>query len=218
MRRYRDLSKRDPATITNTKGYFISRRAQAETPKADRAKIERELGSFVSVMRQGRRGKMVKRREVVLAKGQSGAPLAALIVNARRRDRGLPALQGPEMAKEVRKLLASRFRSIAFLKAGWIPAIRTLSVVAEKRGAPRGDMSARQIGGPKGYAIPAHVGWKVSTIIANTAVAKGDTGEALIRYGGPALQRAFDAETRSMKQYIERKMKSTAIRAGVKVR
>ncbi len=208
LRRYREFSKRDLATIVNTKALFIARRALRETPKADKAKIAKELGRIIKTGKNA--GKLR------LAKGsQHDAPLAALIINKRLgTGRGL---RGEAMAKTIRSFIASRMRSIAFLKSGWIPAIKALSPFAELRGAPRQGPAPVQYGRPKGSGTPARGStWNPKAIIENAAGDNKENRGALITYGGPALQAAVDAETASMKEYIGRKLTESAAKAGIR--
>jgi hypothetical protein len=201
IRRYREVSKRDVVTIVNTKAFFIARRAVIETPKTDKSKIT-ALFRDGSGWRSG-------------LSGGTGA-IVGRIINKRRGDRGEKGLYGRAMAEAVAMMKAARLRSVAFLKSGWLPAIKTLAGLAEKRGAPRQDRSAKQYGAVKGRAQPATAGWFPKAVIDNLASARHETREALVRYGGPALQRAFDFETRSMLDYIERKLKAGAKACGIK--
>lgn len=193
LRRYRALSSRDPATITNTKGFYIMRRATVETVKRTKAEIKVDLMQI----------------------GRLGAPLAALIVNAMRRKKGLPGLTGRLMEKAVSALI--RARKVASLAAGWIPGIKTLEPLAEKRGGPRQAPGLRQLGTPRGYATPAATGGlKAKTIFANLMTAKWDTRDGAEKYAEPGLEKAFAAEQQSMLEYIERKYRETAKAAGVR--
>ena len=193
LRRYRELSKRDPETIVNTKAFYIARRAVLETPKTPAEKIREFVGL--------RSGQVIGR-----------------IINKRRGARGERGLYGDAMAKAVGLVLAARLRSRAFMKSGWLPAIKALAPLAEKRGAPKSDRSAKVKGKDNGYARPARgAGWVARSIIANMAQARWDRGKAM-EEGLAALKRAFDAETQSMKEYIERKQKETAHKAGVKTK
>lgn len=191
FKKYMTLSKRDLPTALNAKAFFIARRAVLETPKAKLS--NRSL-----------------RTDAVLGS----------IINKRRAARGERGLWGPEMAKAVETLYAVRRRSVAFLKSGWLPAIKILEQAVEpkyRRNAPRSDRSAQQVGQPKGSANPAKsTGWRVHAIIANAANATHDQKDALLKFGGPALSRAFAHEVQSMKEYIERKMRDTAKSCGVK--
>jgi len=191
LRKYVLVSSREIPDIVNTKAFFIARRAVVETPKADFHKISELRGSA----------------------------LIGKIINKRRGLHGEKGLYGREMAKMVATVLAARRRSIAFLKSGWLPAIRILdAVVHSKRGAPRLDRSSKIYGQPKGSAAVASTGWRVKATIINAALASRDHKDALGKYGMPALQKAFDFERQSMLDYMERKMKAAANSVGIKTR
>lgn len=223
---YMQVSKRDLAETINTKLLFIAFGALARTPKADIVAMREELGvgieqthQRVRFLKSGKikRGKVIQ-RDVFLKRGR--APLLALIINARRGREGKPGLYGSEMADAVRRLWIARKMSVAFLKSGWLPAIKTLlPLVPDRKGILYRDRSAKQRGAPKGYAVPANRNtWNPSGRIVNTASAERDHKAALIKYGGPALQAAFDYEVASMKVYIELKLAKSARRAGIRTR
>ena len=191
FKRYMQLSKRDLPTALNAKAFFIARRAVLETPKAEI-------------------GRMSRKTSAILGK----------IINQRRGQRGEKGLYGLEMAKAVEILYAARRRSIAFLKSGWLPAIKLLEQAVEpkyRRNAPRADRSPKQTGRPKGSARAARsASWRVHTIIENAASSTRDKKDALHKYAAPALAAAFAHEVQSMKEYIERKMRDTAKSCGIK--
>lgn len=194
LKQYLEHSRRDLPTVLNTKAFFIARRAVIETPKAQAADVRRLIS---------------RKGEILLGK----------IINKRRGEKGLPGLYGDAMQQMQLTVVAARRKSIAFLKSGWLPAIRRLEPYAEKRGAPRKPgKDIAQIGQAKGEATPARPGWKIFSQIVNAADADKDSKAALLQYGGPALQRAFDFEVKSMREYIERKLKAAAKRVGIKAR
>lgn len=212
LREYMNVNtKRTLPQIVNTKAYYIWRKALWFTQKADVHRMKAQLGQFVSVNRIGKSGKVVKKREVVLTKGEgTNAPLAALIINARRGKRGDPGLYGSRMARAIREMLSARFKSAAFIKSGFIQGIKDLEPFADKSGRPPIDNAAKQLGRPKGDAKPAKPGWRLIAQMVNNASAQRDTKGALLKYGGRGLDRAFKDETASMREYIERKMKPDA--------
>ncbi len=211
---YMRHTSRTLAVAINTKAYYIARKATWFTSKADKTKMQQQLGKFVRVARMNKRGKMVMRREVELTKSSnSDAPLVALIINKRRGKNNQKGLYGREMAVAVRAMLASRLRSIAFLKSGWLPAIKSLAPFADRGSAPEMDSAARQFGSAKGSAKEAKETDKFPTaIIINSANSTRDKNNALQKYGGSGLKQAFEDETRSMMQYINDKMKPDADR------
>lgn len=215
LKRYMAFTSKTIAEVANAKAYFIARKAIWFTPKADATRIKTGLGQFVSVNRINAKGKTIKTRQMVLVRsrreGTENVPLAALIINARRRDAGQPGLQGRKMAQAISKMLGGRLRSVAFLKSGWLPAVKKLaSFVQSKAGAAPMDISAKQFGRAKGDAQPARPGSVVKAVIANLATTRRDQKQALIKYGTRGLQRAFDDEAKSMNEYVERKMKPDA--------
>ncbi len=219
LRKYRELSKRTPEQIVNTKAFYICRRAVLETPKAAKEHVQSDLGKFVEVFRGvSKTGKTISRRKLVLVHGDKGAPLAALILNSRRGKKDEPGLYGAAMKRAIRGMLSARMASIAFIKSGWLPAIKALLPLADKRGAPPAERGPKQIGPTaKGEAIPAKgQRWNAKAIIVNMANARHDAHGTLVKLGRPALQKAFNAEERSMRKYIEDKHKENATAAGIK--
>lgn len=187
---YAGYTRRDCRTIVNTKAFYIARRAVIETPKADSSKVR----AFFN---------------------RSTRAIVGKIINARRGKRGAKGLYGDAMVEAQAMMKAARLRSVAFLKSGWIPAIKTLQPLAEKIGSQSTPSTVKQVGQAKGTATPAREGWKAISIIKNLADAKRDKKQSLHKFGGPALQRALDFETASMKSYIERKLKESARKAGI---
>ena len=184
------------AETINTKLFFIARRAVIETPKADKTKF----------------GRIYDKTGAIIGR----------VINKRRGLRGEKGLYGEAMAKAVETVLVARRKSVAFLKSGWIPAIKKFEpFVKQKRGVARNDSSAKMVGRPKGEGHVATPGFKVSGIIINAIGTAGKRATphnaALLKFGQPALQKAFDHETSSMLEYIARKMKDSARKIGIKV-
>lgn len=214
LEEYAEYSKRTHVEIVNTKAYYVARKAIWFTPKADVYRMKQQLGGIVTVNRLNRKGKSVKRRETQLVKStRIDAPLAALILNARRAKDGMPGLYGRAMDRAIRNLLSARYRSDAFLKSGWLESVQKLApLVKDKGGAAPRDPAARQVGRSKGDATPAVNGNNPTAEIVNLASARRDTKAALIQYGEPGLQQALADEEASMREYIERKMQPDAER------
>lgn len=224
LQQYSYASKKSMPEIVNKKAFFIARRSVIETPAVTKETLAASLGT---VTRRKVKGKIKTKVRLVRAGSQlsdadlAEVPLAALIVNARLGRKGLPGLFGAAMAEAVAKLISARNKSRAFLKSGWLPAIKKLELVLpDKAGAPRAPgREVQQIGIEKGSAKPASEfeGWKAAAIITNAADAKHDKQGSLIKYGGPALQRAFDFERASMIQYMEKKLAQEARKLGIEI-
>lgn len=202
--------------ILNTKGYFIARATTRETGKADAFRIRAQLGQTVRVNYLTKKGKVSVRRVLTLPQGtQHEAPLAALIINARRGRAGEPGLAGKPMDRAIRQLIGARIRSVSFIKAGWIPAIKKFAPLAAKGGAPAMDTSAREFGRPKGDATPAKAGWNIHATLLNLAFGNRTSNRSRSRalaIGTRGLQRGMDLETASMNAYVEARMKPDAVK------
>lgn len=211
LKQYMELSKRDWAQVFNTKGFFIARRATVETKKASAAEI-RKLRERAVVGTGTKNGRQIKVRDPL------ATTRAARILQAQRRKDGRPAIKARDLPAAVRKFIARRMSSIAYLRSGWIPAIKLLEPLADFRGRPRADNSAKQFGRPKGGAKPARNFWRTVCQIFNSAVTRKQGDEGLRKFGQAGLQRAFDHELRSMRDYIERKLQDRARRLGIRTR
>jgi hypothetical protein len=148
----------------------VASEAMRATEKADHGKIERTLGAFY----QDKDGKTARigKRDWQRMEGT----FAAKLVNDRRRASGMKTVWGKELADQARKLIAFRKRSAAFIKSGWIPAIRDLSALAYASGYKKQDRNnfqdAKQYGRPKGSVHPAQFSadGRVGCTIINSAL------------------------------------------------
>jgi hypothetical protein len=199
LKKYRGFTRRDVPEIVNTKAFFIARAAVVYTPKADSSKVRAFFGKDTK-------------------------KIVGMIINKRRGQRGQKGLYGKAMEEAQAMMKAARLRSVAFIKSGWLPAIKTLEKLTHyRRGVQRSEMGAatgrvHQIGAAKGKVVTAKEGgFSAKAIITNLANARHDeSGDALENFGGPALQKAIDHETASMKEYIEMKFRDSAKEAGIK--
>ncbi len=192
-------TKRTFSEALNTHAYFIARKALWHTKKADRATVEAELTARPNYA--------------------AADSLAEAILIARYNAQGGWPGSGAEFERAIRKLVSGRLRSIAFLKSGWIPAIRILETFSvSKSGAAPRDTEARVYGQEKGSAYPAVDGEQMTARIVNDAISKADEGgKALAKYGGAGLDLAFYSETASMKDYIEKKLADQFNKANEKL-
>lgn len=198
LSKYSTISKRDRVEIVNTKGFFIARAAIRNTPKADSNKIRKFFN-------------------------KSNAKIVGMIINAKRKAKGLVGLSGLEMEAAQLTMRNARLRSVAFLKSGWIPAAKGFEKLTKyRRGVARNEVGegigrAKQVGRLKGNFSPARDGAFLTVAkLINMAGDNKDNKGALHKFGGPALQLAINQETESMRVYIEGKMKSAADAAGIK--
>lgn len=224
LRKYADLSSREPEDVCNKKCYYIARRALWGTHKADINKLTDELGAtgkFKEISRGPNKGKL--RRYGWHFEGPNGAPsMAELILRKRIWAKGGSRSDQPtasEMQKDLKQFISARRKSVAFLKAGWLPCIRTLApLVKGKSGLPPMDRESKEVGPTKkGGVKPAIKGWISKCIIWNTSETRHSKHkDALITWGEPAAQKAFDDEMQSMKEEVESRLRARALKCGIK--
>lgn len=99
----------------------ILKEASAQTPIADRSKIQSDLGATLRSQKVDKKGKIRRRYKY------TPTPAVYAIVNWRRAKAGLPPVPKGEMADAAKKLIAGRLRAIGSLRAGWKRAIGILA-------------------------------------------------------------------------------------------
>lgn len=217
LEQYMEYTRRALPDVLNKKGLYIARGALRLTPSTSAGAIKSSLGQIIR-RKSGNEIKSVSAGTVYPGTKNSEAPLAALIINARRKRSGDPGLYGYDMYQAIEQLIAARNRSRSFLKSGWIPAIRALQpLVKDSYGFEGANGRAVQVGSAKGSATPARPGLQCKVIIENAASGPHETHEALIKYGEPALQQAFENEAASMLRFVADKQFEEAKRVGIKV-
>ena len=195
---YMKFTKRSVSDVINAKCWFIARGAVNATEKADRTDIESELSAP--------------------SRDYAPAPLAAIIINSRRGKKQEKGLSGRAMAKAIQTMKNARFKSINFLRAGWIPAVKILEqalkrgdISFSKRYAPKMDTGVKKKGVDKGSAIWAKYDRERTFGEIENFVQGGKTPSdrvhTIIMRG---LQKSITAEIASMRTYIEKKMNPAA--------
>lgn len=238
LRAYSLVSKTEPTKIVVRKAFFIARSACRLTHRADPAAIKAELeageATQLTITKRGKYSKAKKNRTRTYAfggslgvehnaKGQFTQRIFKILA-ARLRKEGKPIPAAEEFRQMALRMLAARIRSVAFLAAGFLPAIRRLATLGNNLGI-RG-MAARenqllprtQKENPKlGSSLVVGLNTpKVAVTITNSAHAKNDQKNALHRYAGPALQTAFANETASTRAEIEKRYRDNARRLGIR--
>ncbi len=196
-------TKRTFVQAINTHAYFIARKALWYTTKVPKGRPTAELEQPSGKRESVHLGVMI---------------LAKRFRNVGRwpewekeywgEDQPGHGYEGAEWQAAIRNLILRRESSRAFLKSGWIPAIRILETFTDsKSGAAPRDSEARVHGQEKGAAYPAVDGEVMVTKIINSALSKSDEGgKALAEIGGAGLATAFYDETQNIKEYIEKKL------------
>ncbi len=204
--RYMEFTKKDFAEVINTKAFFVALKALRFTASARASQIERELRAKIIVERI----QLGKSQATLIRNSKRGVARINLIVNARRKRKGLPGLKGGEMEEASEKIIAARKASVGFAKAGWVWALKDLAPYVPSA-AKYAETHGIRIGSRAiGSSIPAQVGLTPAAQIANRAFPKRTPNVAnaqrLRDMMTEALSMAISEEQASMVEYIERKM------------
>ena len=186
--KYIPTTKRDLPEIVNKRAINVAFKAIRFTPKANAAKIRRAMR----------------------LKTRLNAPLASLILNKLQGKYGRKGYYGDKMRAEVEEFIKSRVRGIGYLKSGWLASAQQMARLA---GMKVGRSRATKVygKGEHGQARHAKPGWTPSATIINLAEGIADVGK-------PALQKAINAEAREIMRHVERKLRGTARKQGIRTR
>lgn len=186
LEQYQRLTGKDGPDIVNSKGLDFSFRALKETPKASREQIQQ----------------------------LEAKPWWPRFIRKRMREKGLTGgkrktnvkfgATGSFAAEYSKKIIGSRLRAVAFVKSGWLPAIKHLYSIVRDKSFARGSIGgARIVGQPKGDVRPARSGNNPTAIMTNSAA-------GVDRVGVEAAQRAMDQVAADTAEYIARKLEGRA--------
>ena len=189
----------------NKKGFFIALRASSETPKKEPFAISLAVSQVVTATRKDGTSGPVPLLFVLAAirVGKKWAESKMVLGEKNRRRVNVQRAYLRALTKKADTILGSRKRSAGFLRVGWLNVVKEMAkVVGYQRGnAPAADTAVKQVGAMKGEARPATPDRQICTI-TNHAQSAHDHRNGLMRYGSPALERAFAAETADINQFL----------------
>lgn len=199
-------SRRTYPEIVNGQGLALASRALRSTEKASANDIATALGQIATERRISKKGKVTLKR--IYRTDLSS--LAHILVNWKRSKKGQEKIWGTELDRAARRLIGARLRAVAFIRSGWIFAIRALSGIvgyADRRDKLSRGESARMTGQPKGYAKPARRALSdfVTCEIANTALLSHD-GRNPYPVAEKGLAKAVQETILDMRRHMEEKL------------
>jgi hypothetical protein len=137
-------SERTFPEFANSRMLFVSKKAIEDTEKADASRIAYQLAG--NVRTKIRISRKTGKRKAVRQYDVMEDSLAARIVNAKLKAAGQSLIWGRELAKAARRLIGARLRSVAFIRSGWVYAIRTLApLVGQSSIAPGATKMSGQV-------------------------------------------------------------------------
>jgi hypothetical protein len=181
-------TSRDVPTVINSAAVDIIIHAAKGTKKAEASDIEKALttGTVVgTATKSGKKGKTYYKP----------VELVYLIINARQKKRGLPALNNAQMIKAAQKLIKQRKGAIGFTAyAGWNNALRAFG------GHGFGHEQARfaKSSAAQGYGEKASTGRMIARMV--------NTAAAIEKYGAEPLRKAFEVKAHEFILHLEEKL------------
>ena len=176
--------------ILNQKAFSVLTSAITLTAKAKAPAIRESLNRIVADKKGGH------------------APLAALIVQSKRKANAQRGLYGGDMREAIKKFIDKKIKAIRFLSLGWIPAATKFGLALEKPKKPSAKLVAIakrfEAGGQKGGGEIARAGFTPKAHFFNLAFSK-HPGDA-VAISEKALRVAVAGQVKDMNIYIERKM------------
>jgi hypothetical protein len=163
-------SKRTLPEFINGQAMAVVIRALKFTKKADKSKVELQLGREAptkAVIKRGKRkGQTVMRSSKKIRNDSLAARI--LLKHYNQTGKGEWLAPGGTIEERAKNFIAKRLRSISYIRAGWIPALKKLGAVVPKKpsGSTSAERQATYFGRPKGDAVPAKstLGLIVATI------------------------------------------------------
>lgn len=200
------------ARLNKTYSYCVNRalqnvtaRAIGPTPKADGNRIAWIMGQVGTQIAYTDRKGRLKRYKTPKRVYDFANSFAARIINKRRKTVGKELLFGAEMDKEARKMVGARLRSVAFIKSGYLPALKLLSRLIDK--PLRILKEGRVVGVDKGWAIAAPKGTAVTVgEVANNAKGASKVGFAAAQKA--VLDTAADMTKWATEQHVKEARKA----------
>lgn len=174
-----EVKNHDLPYILNKRGRNIASKASRFTPKATKKEIDMEMTMTASG------GKAFR--------GKAYGPWLFVLTNAQRKRKGLPVVGGRAMSGPAQSFLKKRHSSIAYIKAGWTPAIIKFGGHSNAHISKASKINEAQ-------NKLASTGDLVA-ILENTAAEAG-------KIGRQALQKAIDVDTQDMLEHVARLQKT----------
>ena len=208
LRRYAKVNKKTFREIVNKKALDLAFNAQRLTEAADPQAIEYKLGAIGNKVGRNRKTGALRKGRRILKEDN----FAARIVNSRRKKAGQPLIWGKELERAAQKLINARVRAVKFLRSGWLPAIKKLSLAVDRRDRvrwPKGLVKGKAK--PKGFGVAARSELKPAALVVNSATKNNAKAQSKIIKG---LKAGLNATMADMVVYIERKMGRDWRKAG----
>jgi hypothetical protein len=211
-------SKRTLPDFINGQAMAVVIRALRLTKKADKSRIEMQLGMEApraAVIQRGKRkGQTVMRKSNKVRKDSLAARI--LLKHYNETGKGEWLAPGETLEERAKNFINRRLRGISYIRAGWIPALKTLGAVTKKKptGASSAERQATYFGRPKGAAVPAKQ--QLGLIVATIENKVPGIASSTAPYAESGLRAALKDATQDMIATLAKRMKQDMAKNGVK--
>ena len=169
------LSSRTLPDFINGQAMGVASKAIEFTEKADPLRIARTLGEVAREVRlktaKNRKGSPWKQGKRILKEDS----FAERILAKRFQETGKWGVKGKTLKDRAANLIAARSSAVAFIKSGWIPAVKKLAAIVKRkpRGVTGSSRGVKKRGVDKGRVTLARPGWRVACEIVTPPQATG---------------------------------------------
>ncbi len=207
-----ELSNEKIPNALNKTAFFLAKKAREETPKKMPFEIESDVMKKVTAVNSEGETAEVPILYILAAKANKGGYAEAKMMRGIKNKRATSAgkFYLKQLTKKAKSILGSRKRASGFLKVGWSSVLKQLAPMIKGKGGVSYSWGRdeRIIGQMKGSVSPASAG-NLAATITNSATAKSDRVNGLIKFGQPALDRAAAWSANDMLEHLKEETKET---------
>jgi hypothetical protein len=188
-------SSRTASEVINGAARDIIFQSAAQTKKADKNRITRDLTRAVFTVTTSKTGRLLKKPKAVY----QAAELVYKIVNAKRKLKGEKGIAGQQMARESQKLIKRRLASVGYIAyAGWNKAL--IAFGGRGFGSSKTGKINEQSKAARGYGRPARPEILLAEFVNRATKAW--------EIGGAVTQRAINEKERAIMARVEEKLRA----------
>ncbi len=198
LRLYQKATRKSSAEVVNHAAMQLALRAMWHTKSADKSDIE-SLREHYATQFRGKKRLLKKPKQLYRATTRG---FVVYLSKLRRMGKDPKNLTTAQLMDGAAKMVNRRIGSIAFIRAGWIAAIRRLASTLNK---PTGSL-VRARAGRGSVRVARESENPFSEIINRSNSPAPGADAALLKYGGAGLAAAIPGTTADMMQYATKKL------------
>lgn len=219
------------ASAFNKKMGWLLRRWLWLTPRADYARMARDLGLQLRLYSGGEKttktGKVIRFKGGWKIKGVASGrdQLPKIIAMISKSRKGSPfkgktrAAGERAFAKAIKKKVGARARSMGYLKSAIASAQKPFLKFSSgsSNGVPEAinENGMKPVGRPKGFGTIAEPGNRVLAVAVDKSITKRQKDKGLMKYSLPALRKAYADELADTERFLNETLYKSARSLGI---